>query len=237
METSNLDKLATALSKAQSEIQSAHKNDSNPHFKSKFANLESVWEAVKGPLTSNGLSIAQTIALRGDKPVLVTTLLHTSGQTLVGEMPLIMARQDMQSLGAAITYARRFSLAAMMQVVQEDNDGEDNVDRRSQVSVVGMSSQPTKTIKQMHDEIPPPNDNDFPGESSENDLNPLSDDLGDLGGFTLHAAKKFIGRRLMDIPYNDLVNYLEFWRKSSTKVTGALLKELETIQAYVTQGK
>ena len=180
METNNLDKLATALSKCQSELHSAHKNDSNPHFKSKFANRESVWEAIKGPLTSNGLAITQTIALRGDKPVLVTTLLHTSGQTISGEMPLIMARQDMQSLGAAVTYARRFSLAAMMQVVQEDLDGEDNVNRNH--SVTPNSSQPTKTIKQMHDEIPPPNDADFLGMPLESDLNAL----GEVNSATRH---------------------------------------------------
>jgi hypothetical protein len=120
-----MSELAKALVKAQGHIKGAVKDASNPHFKAKYADLASVWDACRKPLTDNGLSVVQftTINTEGTIPLLVTRLLHTSGESIDGVTPLIMVKQDMQALGSAITYARRYGLAAMVGVAPEDDDG------------------------------------------------------------------------------------------------------------------
>lgn len=121
--------LASALSKAQSVMEGAKEDCSNPFFKSKYADLASVWAACKIPLTSNGLSIVQTVENGSEGPYLVTTLLHTSGQWVRSFMPILMNKQDAQSLGSAITYCRRYALAAIAGVCPVDDDGEGAVGR------------------------------------------------------------------------------------------------------------
>lgn len=115
--------LAMALAKAQSKILSAVKDSKNPFFGSKYANLESVWDAIREPLTANGLCVMQTCREDDRGSYLVTTLAHTSGQWMRGEVKLLAAKNDAQGMGAAITYFRRFCLAGMVGVVQSDDDG------------------------------------------------------------------------------------------------------------------
>jgi len=117
--------LAAALAKAQAAIKGASKDTTNPHFKSKYADLASVWDACRKPLSDNGLSVVQFTQLYGEDryPVLVTRLLHASGESVEGVTPLLMAKQDMQALGSALTYARRYGLAAIVGVAPEDDDG------------------------------------------------------------------------------------------------------------------
>lgn len=115
--------LTTALAKAQAEITGAEKKSENPHFKSNYADLASVWEACREPLSKNGLSVTQTTYTECAQIHLVTTLFHSSGEWLASKIPLILQRQDMQGLGSALTYARRYSLAAIVGVAQEDDDG------------------------------------------------------------------------------------------------------------------
>lgn len=129
IQSSELGALASALSKAQSVMQGAKEDSNNPFFKSKYADLASVWAACKIPLTSNGLSIVQTVENGGEKAYLVTTLLHTSGQWIRSFMPILMNKQDAQSLGSAITYCRRYALAAIVGVCPSDDDGEGAVGR------------------------------------------------------------------------------------------------------------
>jgi hypothetical protein len=117
--------LFTALSKAQGEIRGALKDSSNPFFKSKYADLESVWEACRPSLVKNGLSVAQTTEyIEGAGICVVTTLGHTSGQWIKGSLPIMAKSQDPQGVGSAITYARRYALAAIVGVVQVDDDAE-----------------------------------------------------------------------------------------------------------------
>lgn len=118
-----LDKLATALSKAQAEIVSAETNVTNPFFGKPYADLASVWSACRGPLTKNGLSVVQATETNPDRIYIVMLLLHSSGQFIRSGIPLLVGKQDMQGLGSAITYARRYLLAAMCGVAQEDDDG------------------------------------------------------------------------------------------------------------------
>jgi hypothetical protein len=117
--------LFTALAKAQSEIKGAVKDSENPFFHSKYADLESVWDACRDALTKNGLSVIQTTEYNPDVGTcIVTTLGHSSGQWIKGSLPIMAAKKDPQGIGSAITYSRRYALAAIVGVVQVDDDGE-----------------------------------------------------------------------------------------------------------------
>lgn len=125
-----VDQIAAALVGFQYELSGAKKDSANPYFKSKYADLESCLAALKEPLHKHGLAVVQTSRMSYSGPVLVTTLLHKSGQFLRGELPLSAAKpNDPQAQGSAITYARRYALAAITGLVQVDDDAEAAVGR------------------------------------------------------------------------------------------------------------
>lgn len=122
----SLEKLAPALAKAQSEMGGAVKESNNPFFKSKYADLTSVWKACKEALHNNGLSVIQSPINAPEGRIGVSTmLLHTSGQFITGEYTLgVKKDNDPQADGSSITYARRYALAAFVGVCPVDDDGE-----------------------------------------------------------------------------------------------------------------
>jgi hypothetical protein len=116
--------IATALAKAQGAIEGAVKGSTNPHFRSKYADLGAVWEACREHLTKNGIAVVQAIASGETRAVMVTRLVHSSGQWIEdGGIPLIASKDDMQGLGSALTYARRYGLMGMVGIAPEDDDG------------------------------------------------------------------------------------------------------------------
>ena len=118
----NLNELAAALSQAQANFKPAPKDAKNPFFKSNYATLDSIWGSIREPLTTAGLSVTQ-IPVEDDKGLkLVTVLLHSSGQYISSQMYLKTAKDDMQSMGSALTYARRYALSAMVGAVTGDDD-------------------------------------------------------------------------------------------------------------------
>ncbi len=130
MQSDQIDLLAAALVKAQAAMKPASMNKVNPHFKSKYADLASVIESVRKPLTDNGLSFTQSIKFWGEANgeasgvYLVTRLLHTSGQWISSDYPLPMNATP-QQMGSALTYARRYSLSAITgTAADEDDDGD-----------------------------------------------------------------------------------------------------------------
>lgn len=130
MQTSDsINELATAFAKAQAKIEGATKDKNNPAFKSKYADLSSVWEACRQALTENGLSVVQVAEGDGTQATIVTRLMHTSGQWIEGTLIVRPAKTDAQGIGSAITYARRYALAAMVGVCPEDDDGNAASDR------------------------------------------------------------------------------------------------------------
>jgi hypothetical protein len=122
MKSESIAKLAEALAKAQRTMEHAKKDSLNPHFKNKYADIASVIEAVREPLAANGLSYVQYEESRDNERYLVTELMHISGEWVRGEMKLLFAKNDMQGLGSALTYARRYSLSAMVGIAQDDDD-------------------------------------------------------------------------------------------------------------------
>lgn len=117
-----INEIGAALAKAQGAIENATKDKANPFFKSTYADLAGVWDACRAALSSNGLSVVQTPE-QSDKGVIVSTmLLHSSGQWISGSYLMPVSKFDAQSIGSAITYARRYALAAMVGVAPEDDD-------------------------------------------------------------------------------------------------------------------
>lgn len=116
--------LAKALSTAQGGIKAALKDSNNPFFKSKYADLTSVWDSCRTALSSNGLAVTQSTAFVGELLVLETMLMHLSGEWVSSVYPINPVKNDPQGIGSAITYARRYSLSALVGVVaDEDDDG------------------------------------------------------------------------------------------------------------------
>ena len=119
----DMKEFAVALAKVQQTIKGAKKDSVNPHFKSKYADLESVWEACREVLPENGFSVLQFGALVEGQWALATKLHHVCGFSEIGYTPLLNSKGDMQGLGSAWSYARRYGLAAMVGVCPEDDDG------------------------------------------------------------------------------------------------------------------
>jgi len=117
-----INELATALAKAQGQIIDAKKDSANPFFHSKYADLASVWEACRKTLSENGLSIVQGFEEINGKRYLETILLHSSGQSIRSYLELTLKEETMQALGSAITYARRYSLSAIVGIAPDDDD-------------------------------------------------------------------------------------------------------------------
>lgn len=118
--------LYSALVKAQSQIRGALKDSVNPHFKNRYADLGSVWDACRDALHKNGLAVIQLSDVDASgAPVLLTRIIHESGQHIEGRYPLVCKDPtDPQKLGSATTYARRYALAAAIGIIQEDDDGQ-----------------------------------------------------------------------------------------------------------------
>jgi hypothetical protein len=118
--------LAAALATAQGQMKGAVKDSANPFFKSKYADLASVVEAIRAAFSANGLSYIQTVEPSDKDEVRVeTTLLHASGEWIsCGILALPVNKVDCQGFGSALTYARRYSLSAAVGIAAEaDDDG------------------------------------------------------------------------------------------------------------------
>lgn len=120
-------KIAEALSKAQGQMTPASEDGKVDHgggkMKYSYATLASVWDAIRKPLSQNGLAVTQTIC----KNTLFTTLMHTSGEFIRGEMPIIAPPNcNPQQYGSALTYARRYALMAIVGAAPGEEDGDDD---------------------------------------------------------------------------------------------------------------
>jgi len=127
METSeSINELSAALAKAQGAFKGAIKDTANDFFKAKYADLSSVWEACRKPLSENGLAVIQTTGINPEQPdhvMIETRLCHSSGQWVSGKIVMKPTKTDPQGIGSCITYARRYALSAMVGIAPEDDDG------------------------------------------------------------------------------------------------------------------
>jgi hypothetical protein len=116
--------IATALAAAQINMGKALKQASNPHFRSKYADLGSVMDACLPALNAHGIAVIQPTGEDEIGRFVETRLIHgESGEQLSCRVPLIVSKNDMQGYGSAVTYARRYGLMAMAGIAPEDDDG------------------------------------------------------------------------------------------------------------------
>lgn len=115
--------LFAALAAAQGEIENAAKSSSNPHFKSKYADLAEVLNTVRPVFAKNGLSLLQSTGFDGSLVSVTTLLAHKAGGYITAIASCVPAKTDAQGVGAATTYLRRYSAAAVAGIAQEDDDG------------------------------------------------------------------------------------------------------------------
>ena len=125
----SLANLAASLVEAQAEMDHAVKNSTNPHFRNKYANLAEVIDTIRPVLARHGLSIVQVPGYENGVVTLTSMLLHKSGEWIMGESGSPAPKQDPQGVGSAVTYLRRYSLAAICNITQDDDDGEAAVGR------------------------------------------------------------------------------------------------------------
>lgn len=118
------DTIHSAMARAFAEIEGATKSANNPHFKSKYADLTSVIEAIKPALVANGLFFTQHPVPSQGGVTVRTWLHHASGDSLdLGELFVPANKNDAQAYGSALTYARRYALVTAFGVPVEDDDG------------------------------------------------------------------------------------------------------------------
>lgn len=138
LQSAEIGEIAAALSVAQAEINPAEKNATNPHLKNKYANISAIYDAVREVLPKHGLCVVQTmLPTDGTRAHVRTTLAHKSGQWFASECVMPLDRQGgAQGMGSAITYARRYSLSAILGVVaDEDDDGNGAQGRNNKVQI------------------------------------------------------------------------------------------------------
>lgn len=116
--------LYSALVKAQAQVKAAPKGATNPHFKSKYADLGAVYDACLDALTENGLKLVQFPGLFADGcQHMDSILIHKDGGQMCFSTSMPVTKPDAQGCGSAITYMRRYTVASLMNVATEDDDG------------------------------------------------------------------------------------------------------------------
>lgn len=144
--------LTTALAKAQATVENAKKVSNNPHFKSKYADLATIWDVIRGPLTDNGISVVQ---LPCEAPAgqvgLVTHILHSSGESISERFFVgLKDASNPQQVGSALTYMKRYALLGVAGIASEDDDGEAAVGRgKPQEKVVDYAETIKETMAQL----------------------------------------------------------------------------------------
>lgn len=138
----DINELASALAKAQSEIEIAGKKETNPFFKSKYADLAELINVSRPALTKNGLAVMQQILTDDDGMTWLNTILtHSTGQWIETRMRVIPIKNDPQSFGSCVTYLRRYCYAALINIAvsADDDDGEAAMYDQRQVFAKGTA--------------------------------------------------------------------------------------------------
>jgi hypothetical protein len=141
--------LAQALAKAQAQVMQAHRDAQNPHYRSTYATIEAVLDAIREPLAQHGIAFCQfpgTHWVEGRLHLALTTILmHSSGECLEGVLEIPVAKTDAQGVASATTYARRIALQAILGVAAEDDDGNGAVGKPA--AGIARSEAPVRVAK------------------------------------------------------------------------------------------
>ena len=120
----------TAFSKAQGEFPQIGFNRENPYFKNKYADFDSIVKAVRPMLAKNGLSVTQQTVLTSEgATILKTKLRHTSGEWIETRARILPIKADAQSYASALTYMKRYSYMALLNITTSDDMSDDDAER------------------------------------------------------------------------------------------------------------
>lgn len=133
--------ISAAIAKAQAEVENAGKNAANPHFKSRYADLAEILNTVRPVFSAHNLAILQMPSFDAGVASVETMISHSSGEWISSVCSAPVSKQDAQGVGSAITYLRRYSLAAMAGIAQEDDDSNSAVGHRQQQSTAPVKKQ------------------------------------------------------------------------------------------------
>lgn len=210
MKSETIGKLAEALAKAQSEMSNAAKDKNNPFFKSKYADLTSVWDACRDPLTKNGLAVTQIIAIYEQGGVILkSVLLHSSGEWVESMMPVVPVKNDPQSMGSAITYARRFALSALVGVAPGDDDDGNEASGRSHEPVRPKMEPKASVAPKMP--IAPPIDNPRISRDQAAELVALCKDAGETKEDMATHLKSYKIEKIVDCDHKTYVELRDYF--------------------------
>jgi hypothetical protein len=124
LKSETIGKFAAALAQAQGKMKGAAKDSANPFFKSKYADLASVWDACRDALADASIAVVQLPKADGAKVTVTTMLAHSEGEWVSEDLTVTAKDDSPQAVGSAITYCRRYGLASLVGVAPEDDDGE-----------------------------------------------------------------------------------------------------------------
>jgi hypothetical protein len=201
MKTSqSISKISLAVLAAQKEMGNALKDSKNPFFKSSYADLNSVREAVIPSLNKHGISVLQL--LQGDS--LVTTLLHETGEFIISETNIVCkVEHDPQAYGSAITYARRYALAAFLCIGAEDDDG----------------NAATRPIVQSKPQIVPTTK---VTSTTASVAKPVDKVEVDPAEYVIQIGQKLKGKKLFEVDIAELLNFSKWLQDSSVEQNKSL---------------
>lgn len=210
MQSQTIGALAKALASAQAELQPATKNSQNPFLKNRYADITAVYTAIRSVLPSHGLAVVQTMIPAEKGFVAVrTTLLHESGEWIAGEisMPCQSDKGGIgpQQVGSAITYARRYSLSAIVGVVSEDDDDAEAAQKAHR-----------QQVQQTRQQARAANPNPMTDSQLRALMAELSRKYGDDRKAYLQEMASFVGRQLTscnDLTKDEVSQYLDIINK------------------------
>jgi hypothetical protein len=213
----------TALAKAQGELKTLSLNKVNPHFKSKYADLTETLEMARPILAKHGMAIVQSVSTTDQDYWVHTRITHLSGQWIADSFKLIILQKNMQGLGSAITYAKRYQAQAMLGLSgDEDDDG--NV--ASAPSKQSTKASPPRQPRQVSP--PPPQDLDQALGGPEEFLDP---------GTHVVTFGKFKGKQLKQIDSDQLWSYLDFLdqkaHEQGKEITGPVKVFVDAATTYL----
>jgi len=216
------DKLMPAVIKAWSDIKAAVKDSVNPHLKNHYADLASVMDAVKKPLADNDLAVLQPVKdnTSSDPGATVETyIMHSSGQYMMSEFSMSAVDRKPQTIGATITYLRRYALGSMLGLVaEEDDDGNSgsgvSADRVQRNYQSRQAAAPVKQAEPAVQQAKPSNDTELARD--------LRNKLIELTGTDISSVKQF---------------FSGIWPNGSPKDSSAYIKPLQDLIAYVSGGE
>jgi hypothetical protein len=145
MQSDTIGALAAALAKAQGAMKPAPMDRNNPFFNSKYATLTSLWDSARAALSANGLAVTQVTDFDANgNIVLITTLIHSSGEWMGGVYPVKPTDNKPQTLGSALTYARRYAFGALVGLTSDDDDDGNGAQNGTQAKPQQAQQAPTK---------------------------------------------------------------------------------------------